>query len=662
MTRGRSIVLGLLLAPMAAGAASAQTGDYAGTVVFAGVPVSGATVWLQCDTGTAARLIETRSDPQGKFRLRDPNGKDDRAIALIARAADGRIGWRLLGRRGHWDDSAADDLRIELLPVGAARGRLSDAAGKPIARAKITVNGLQPSKRDGARTQGLYDMPPALARLFEASTKDDGSFALSGIPLGGSLHAMLATEDYKDVLLGWQQGQTGEFRLEPPGRVRICFKGATHVEKLAGLALGISTRPPATAGATAGSFVNYYKEVTSAGTETLLVVGVLPGKGQIRLHSNPSAPYFASEVVRIVVKPGATTEATLVVAPAAHVRGRVIDQQTRKGVAGARIAIQSRDQSGKHLASVTTPTGADGAFAAYVRPGRLAVYLSGEVPAGYVAPASKRQGDEPVMVAGGAEHVFPDIALEPALPLHGVVVDERGKPVPGVAVHSAAWQPMFETADPRTDEQGRFVLKTLGARRHHRAARADCTRRHRWGRRGRSGADQGADPAGRRREMGLPSQGAHCQRCRQADWRRRGHGDLALQRGRPCCPLGLVARDRNAAHRTGMADFRPARYGRAIATRLSFPQPASPRTRRSSCAAKRARSTIWPSSRSCTPTERSRASSWTPRASRWRASACSIRGTPRERSPRRPAPMAVSSSPGCTTVPVIYSHGSPAIA
>ena len=59
---------------------------------------------------------------------------------------------------------------------------------------------------------------------------------LAGIPLEARVYATLATQDYKDVHLGWQQGQAGAFRLEQPGRVRIRFKGAEHIDKLAGLA------------------------------------------------------------------------------------------------------------------------------------------------------------------------------------------------------------------------------------------------------------------------------------------------------------------------------------------------------------------------------------------------------------------------------------------
>jgi hypothetical protein len=453
-----------------AGEVSGQTGSYAGTVVFSRMPVSGAAVWLHWDRGDGPKLIETRSDGQGKFRLQCPKAEEDNVVALIARAADGRIGWRLLGRRGLSDDHPDEaEFSVELLPVGEARGRLTDSSGKPVVRARINVNALQLSERDGSRALSLHDMPPQLALLFEAITKDDGTFALPGIPLGASVYATLATDDYKDLHLGWQQGQTGEFRLEQPGRVRIRFTGAKHVEKLAGLALSIVVTTPASLAPSAGkarvtSFVRYSREIESAGTDTVVVDNVLPGRAQIRSSGSEGALYFVADVARIVVKPGETTEVTLVVAPAAHVRGRVISQETGKGIAGAKIAIPSQDKNGKHLGYVVTTTGADGAFASYIRPGQIAAYLNNQIPAGYVAPASNRQRVDPVVVAGGAEHVFPDIVLEPALPLEGIVVDEHGKPIPGVRVHSAAWEPAFETVDPRTDEQGRFVLNTLAAR------------------------------------------------------------------------------------------------------------------------------------------------------------------------------------------------------
>jgi hypothetical protein len=201
------LVLGLLLVLIRGGEASAQTGTYAGAVVFAGKPVSGATVWLHYNAGQTAKLVEARSDIQGNFHLRGPNGTEDKAVALIARAADGRIGWRLLGGRGHWQASADDrDFRIELLPVGEARGRLSDSSGKPIAHATVTVSMIQTGEQHGSRTWSLRDAPAPLARLFDASSKDDGTFAVPGVPVGASVYATLTTADYKDLLAAGTAG------------------------------------------------------------------------------------------------------------------------------------------------------------------------------------------------------------------------------------------------------------------------------------------------------------------------------------------------------------------------------------------------------------------------------------------------------------------------
>src|SRR5205823_8180518 len=105
--------------------------------------------------------------------------------------------------------------------------------------------------------------------------------------------------------------------------------------------------------------------------ETLDVDDVLPGQGALSFLNASEVPYFVESLPKIAIKPGQVTEVTLSVEPAAHVRGRVLNVDTRRGVAGARIMIQSRDKDGKHQGSAWTNTGADGAFASYIHPGQI---------------------------------------------------------------------------------------------------------------------------------------------------------------------------------------------------------------------------------------------------------------------------------------------------
>lgn len=105
-------------------------------------------------------------------------------------------------------------------------------------------------------------------------------------------------------------------------------------------------------------------------------------------------------------------------------------------------------------------TGADGAYRIEVSAGREAAPRA--AAAGYL-PADAQLGVSPGMRRG------PTLALEPALAAAGVVVDEQGRPVPGVQVQASP-QPaarmrrpgmMFSGGTARTAASGRFRLSGL---------------------------------------------------------------------------------------------------------------------------------------------------------------------------------------------------------
>src|SRR5205823_14340821 len=79
---------------------------------------------------------------------------------------------------------------------------------------------------------------------------------------------------------------------------------------------------------------------------------------------------------------------------------------------------------------------------------------------GYVWPPANKPPVTAV-VAAGESHTFPDLVLEPAVPVDGVVVDAAGKPVPGVMVYAAHTDGGL--TPPTTDAAGRFPLPDLGA-------------------------------------------------------------------------------------------------------------------------------------------------------------------------------------------------------
>src|SRR5581483_3140076 len=79
-------------------------------------------------------------------------------------------------------------------------------------------------------------------------------------------------------------------------------------------------------------------------------------------------------------------------------------------------------------------------------------------PSEYLPP---RDAAPAVAVAAGAEHTFPDLALEPAARAEGVVVDAAGRPLAGVVVRTANDAEQHNVAPPLTDAAGRFTLRHL---------------------------------------------------------------------------------------------------------------------------------------------------------------------------------------------------------
>lgn len=463
MCRAQSVTLFLatfFLLPQISSAGS----TYNGTVVADGKPVDGARVWLRSyrrTGGTEEALIETVADSQGRFALPSPEGPEAIPNEIIARAADGRIGWFSLFRN---DSTEFSGLRIELFLVGEAHGRLTDSAGQPLPDVHLHVRSLGIREKGASSHENWHEIPELLSSQFEATTEADGSFMLRGIPVGSQIHASVSAPRYGDPDVFWAQSQSGDFRLERAGRVRLHFTGAAKPRQLAGLPLNLFTYPAS--GAKEGRpFANALKQIKAKNQATLDVENVLPGRCELRFFGAAEVPYIPSQLPEFTVKPGELTEVTVSLEPAVHVRGRIVNRQSKKGVAALQLSAVSEgedDRRGYRPGSwVSLTTDAEGRFSGYVRAGRIEMRIM-QLPQEYASSTLEREGYKPVPLAGGAEHTFPDIVLEPAVLVEGLVVDEMGRPVPGVQVRTS--EDAMGTLRSRimTDAEGKFVLHGLG--------------------------------------------------------------------------------------------------------------------------------------------------------------------------------------------------------
>jgi hypothetical protein len=157
---------------------------------------------------------------------------------------------------------------------------------------------------------------------------------------------------------------------------------------------------------------------------------------------------------------------TVAVEPNAEVRGRVLNKVTGAGAAGVGVNLMTpyRGGTGPNIPGGGATTDADGRFVAYVRPESYWIDVNDphmRSPAARFLPFWDRSG-EPTPVTVGLPVTFPDVKLEPIVPVDGEVVDETGRPLRGVRIFDSVGHPSVFSAAV-TDAGGRFTLRALGA-------------------------------------------------------------------------------------------------------------------------------------------------------------------------------------------------------
>jgi RNA polymerase sigma factor (sigma-70 family) len=430
-----------------------------GTVRFHGEPVAGAVVRpvvYAGDKETPANVPSAVTDARGRFVLPQSTNPRRRREELVARDPQGRIGWL---DRLPVEPAFEPAVRIDLLDVADAPGRLTDATGAPISGATVRSQNVSPGG-DGKRSHS-YKASGISDETTTAVTDADGRFRLKGVPVGAGIFAELNVPGFGKPQMSWKQDAPCDLKLEKAGAIAIRFEGAADPAKLAGLTLTPSRKPEP--GKPAIRIFDRTKIVAS-GRADLTVTGIVPGRYTLQPSSDWNCPYLADPSPEFTIPPGRVGEVVVKVRLAAEVRGRVVDAKTGAGVAADSVGISSpRGREGGREVVTTVRPGADGRFRAFMRPGDLSVVLfDGQATHGYLPPPADRAAGHGVVVAAGQSHTFPDIVLEPAVPVDGVVVDTAGRPVPGVAVFAA--HDILGSAPPIiTDAAGRFRLTDLGA-------------------------------------------------------------------------------------------------------------------------------------------------------------------------------------------------------
>lgn len=200
-----------------------------------GVPVAVIARWMQPGRGgdldaSGTVLAEGVTEKDGHYRLslKEASSKTHANAAVIARKEGTAVAWQ------QFDLDAATDVLLKLVAEEPIHVKLLDAAGKPAAGVRLTINGIL--KRTDARfaTEGVgYSGDKKLPTAWPApvTSDDDGRLILRGVPASHGVYLEVAESDRfapQDIVLN-----TGapEERGEHDGTYRGLFKNAKPGEE-----------------------------------------------------------------------------------------------------------------------------------------------------------------------------------------------------------------------------------------------------------------------------------------------------------------------------------------------------------------------------------------------------------------------------------------------
>ncbi len=431
-TTGTILILAFLLLPVQTQLRAAENtvGPVAGTVVDAkGNPAAGAVVWMLSGSRNFETqvLAQTVADQQGRFQFdalpwerTSPFGSP---LLLTAQDADGRrIGTSGISMRV--GNPLPRNCRITLIEGKDYEGRLIDKEGRPIDKAVV-----QPLLwLGGERSPDTYQyllLPPVLREKLGAETDADGRFTIRGFAASGTIYARFDAGDFGSPLVKWNLGKPVTVRLSRSGSLQGSLTCAQDAGAAGGVRFMSVGNPGDDQSPEADFSINYFQKGTTRADGTFRLEGIPPGKYSMQLQLPADFPYCVEGTPMVEVKPGQTARIEIALAPAVKVQGKVVDKETKKGVADVRMMLIDYGNS----LSRETVTGTDGSFTLHSKPGQIGLYIW-QVPNRYITPS----WSDMLRVVISAETTIPPITLERAVEVEVIVVDASGKPAPNAEI------------------------------------------------------------------------------------------------------------------------------------------------------------------------------------------------------------------------------------
>lgn len=442
LREGRGLVWGLIALLTSGLRANPGVPPWKGQVVSAsGQPVADAQVWVytQGPVGEEARAVSVKTDSKGRFAIPAAALPEAPAEArvLIAVAAGQALTWQL-----QTEASDLSQLRLVLNPEAPFSGRVRDASQRPLGNVTVRAAYLV-FPGQGQAPRRFLALDPAL-NLLTTQTRADGTFTLSGVPLGAEVGLELIYPDYAWKLLAVSAVEAADLdlTLSPRGHLSGRVTVAETGQPVPGLLICCESDPPADIRAQA---------LTDAGGR-FRITHLEEGTYQVWVQFPESLPEWAAvgrANVRVVA--GKTTDGIdLELVRGEVLTGRVIDEESGAPVAGARLEVTHLQTGVSH--SVATDEG--GTFRLRLEPGTVQVVLQ-SLPQGFVGDPQKNVRRVPVEMGENPPEVL--FAVRQGLMVVGRVMDREGQPVANAVITAAG----DGSGHAVSDAQGRFALAGL---------------------------------------------------------------------------------------------------------------------------------------------------------------------------------------------------------
>jgi protocatechuate 3,4-dioxygenase beta subunit len=370
-------------------------GSVSGRIVDSdGRPVAGARIWWtafespddetvrETERAEAGRLGEITTGADGRFRV--PIEKDP-PLALRVEASGHPAIWFFQPY-----DSSEDALLpdVALAPPARMSGRIVDDQGRGVPGATVTATSMNVSFGE-------------FAEVSRVRTAPDGSFSIAE---GVAAPRVVTARAEGRVAANRVQYENGDVRLtlKPGGAIR-------------GVVTDAAGRPAS------GAVVRCAGSAVLAGADGHYKIAGLP-PGLQTLEATWRTDFTASQsAVRVAVANEA--EVALRLARGAVIAGTVVDETTRRPIAGASVSATDADYGPLRR---TARTDARGRY-------RIAGLGSRSYSVGVAKPGYLPTSIVGIAAAIGAPPAV-NVALAPAARLAGRVLDQNGGPVPGARV------------------------------------------------------------------------------------------------------------------------------------------------------------------------------------------------------------------------------------